>query len=441
MSLAFVGLIVYTFFEYLRPDVLFPNLIGVPILRIEAIITGVLCFFEQLAKGKPFIKAPQNYFLLAFLCWLPLTHIFSGGHMLWYARYSFMEFGKIVFMYFVLINLLDTKKRFRIFTAVIILLTLYLAVGAVLQSLFSYALPGFSLEPLRDYQLSLPQASSGFFQFGRVEYSGIFADANDFAQIILIGLAILINYIPATTSAIRKFFLLTGCFLSITAILLTASRGGFLGLSLVLFLYIRRNYGTVKGGVFIAIVITLLLAFGPFLTERLTNLSVKEASAHGRVEAWTAGWYMLWSNPIFGVGYRFFEEHFRRTAHNSMILVGAETGLIGLYLWLGLIYLTYKHIFLFNKKIASDSILQKDKHSINGISDALAGFLATAFFLSRAYIFPMYFLVGLAIAFLKTSKYEFTPFTGNDIILIALLEIGCLIIWKMSLIVGWSLYL
>jgi len=432
MSLAFAGLIIYTFLEYLRPEVLFPNLSGFPLLRIEAITTGTLCLFEQLAKNKPFIRAPQNYFLLAFLLWLPLTHIFSGSKMLWYARHSFIEFGKIVFMYFVLINLLDTKKRFHIFTTVIILCTLYLSVGAILQSIFSYSLPGFSLESLQDYKLTAAQAASGF-QPGRVQYSGIFADSNDFAQIMLVGLAILINYIPTTTSRIKKIFLLSESLLTITAIFLTISRGGFIGLSLVLFLYTQRKYRTFKSIVLVTILITILLASGLFLTERLTNLSVNEASSHGRIEAWTEGWYMLWDNPIFGVGHGFFEEHFRGTAHNSMILVGAEMGLIGLYLWLGLIYLTYKQILLFREKENN-----KDKYSVNGISDALAGFLATAFFLSRSYIFVMYFLIGLVISLLRISGSKFTPLIGKDIVMIGLLEIGCLIIWKLSLVSGWS---
>jgi len=440
MSLAFVGLMLYTFLEYLRPDVLFPNVAGFPLLRIVAILTGILFLFEQFGEKKSFTKAPQNYFLLAFLFWLTFTHIFSGGKMLWYARRSFFEFGKIVFVYFILINIIDSKRRLDIYVNFIMLITLYLAIGAILQSIFSYDIPGFALETSRSYESISSEVSSGF-RVGRIRYSGIFADANDFAQILLVGLAFLINCALAPATSKKKLFLFCGSFLTITAILLTASRGGFLGLLAVLFLYARRRYGSIKSGVLVSILITILLVSGLFFTERMTNLSFNEASAHGRIEIWTEGLYMLWSNPIFGVGHRFFEEHIPRTAHNSMILVGAETGLIGLYLWLGLIYLTYKHISLLHKQKNSTSnpALHKDEYILNGLSDALTGFLVTAFFLSRSYIFVMYFLIGLAIAFLRTCGYNSYSFGTKDIIMIVLLEVGCLIVWKAFLVAGWSL--
>lgn len=430
MSPAFLALLVYIGFEYIRPEVLFPTLIGVPILRIVAIIVTVLFGIEHFLKRRPLVHAPQNLFLLAFLFWLPVTNLFSGGQMLWYAKHSFLEFGKIVIIYFIIVNLIDSEKRLRVFLTVLIMLTTYLAIGAVAQSVYHKDFPGFHVEN----QLSGSVEAVEDEEEERISYSGIFADSNDFAQISLVGLAILINFVPTIPSVVVRQVLRAVSLLMITIVLLTMSRGGFLGLVALFFLTIRRRYGNVVGLLFLIAGLTVVLFSSSVLSSRLGTLSPNEASAHGRIEAWTEGWDLFWANPIFGIGHTFFQEFASRAAHNSMVLVGTETGFVGLYLWLGFIYLTYQQIFEFRRQ----NVDLRLQYYINGISDALTVFLVTAFFLSRSYIFVMYFIIAMAVSLFRVGNFR-TDLRAPDLIKIGLCVIGCIVVWKISLVAGWNM--
>ena len=49
---------------------------------------------------------------------------------------------------------------------------------------------------------------------------------------------------------------------------------------------------------------------------------------------------MLKAQPILGVGYGQFVDHHPLTAHNSLVLCFAETGLLGSFFWVGLFVVT-----------------------------------------------------------------------------------------------------
>ena len=59
------------------------------------------------------------------------------------------------------------------------------------------------------------------------------------------------------------------------------------------------------------------------------NLSVRE----GRMEAWATGFDLLKTHPLFGAGMTRFTEFFYITAHNTIMVCAAETGMFGLFWW------------------------------------------------------------------------------------------------------------
>ncbi len=71
------------------------------------------------------------------------------------------------------------------------------------------------------------------------------------------------------------------------------------------------------------------------------SLSIElDESASERLVAWTEGLEMLKAQPILGVGYGQFLDHHTLTAHNSLVLCFAETGLLGCFFWVGLFVVT-----------------------------------------------------------------------------------------------------
>jgi O-antigen ligase len=69
-------------------------------------------------------------------------------------------------------------------------------------------------------------------------------------------------------------------------------------------------------------------------------------SSMERMEAWMTGLALFKSDPIFGIGYGQFNEHHWLTAHNSYLLVVAEMGLLGFFLWSTIIYMSMKILWV-----------------------------------------------------------------------------------------------
>src|SRR5690606_13952047 len=120
------------------------------------------------------------------------------------------------------------------------------------------------------------------------------------------------------------------------ALWLTRSRGGMLGLSVVLAYSMLQRTGPVRAGIAVAAFAMAVIATG---ATGGRGYSAGEASAGGRIDAWSEGLTMLGNHPVFGVGYGNFGEHHDYTAHNSFVLAFSELGLVGYLFWLALLVL------------------------------------------------------------------------------------------------------
>ena len=104
---------------------------------------------------------------------------------------------------------------------------------------------------------------------------------------------------------------------------------------------------------------------------------------------------LLRSNPLFGVGYGNFTEHFQLTAHNSFVLCFSELGLIGYFFWVGLIVLVFRELTQAAALSAPDS---EEKRWAVLLRLSLLGFLTCAWFLSRTYQPTLYILLAIGIS-------------------------------------------
>jgi O-antigen ligase len=138
-------------------------------------------------------------------------------------------------------------------------------------------------------------------------------------------------------------------------------------------------------------------------------LSIQEESAYSRVDIWYQGLLLMKSNPLFGVGFNMFQDELPMTAHNSYVLAGAELGFIGLFFWIGLLYVAFKQFTLVQKCQTG-----LKKYAL-GLQSGLIGFCAAAFFLSRTYIILPYlfFALGGAIFYLTKQKNSKLSYNFN----------------------------
>ena len=120
--------------------------------------------------------------------------------------------------------------------------------------------------------------------------------------------------------------------------------------------------------------------------------------------------------PFTGVGINQFTNYHELTAHNSFVLVLAETGLIGYFAWLAFIAYTMWMLFglqgrtLRIKRVepseahAEVSAAQQDRDLAVVLLNCLIGFFCAAFFLSRSYIIFLYMICGLAAGHFVASR-------------------------------------
>lgn len=232
---------------------------------------------------------------------------------------------------------------------------------------------------------------SGAFLW-RVKGVGILSDPNDFAQALIMVIPML--YWLWKKGAWVRNILFTGIptFILLYGVMLSQSRGGILGTAALLFPIAKDKLGLFK---------TLLLggvALGAYLAIAMVGgraMSSKERSAEERIEAWTEGFDMLRSHPLFGIGFGGFTEEHYLTAHNSFVLCFSELGLFGYLFWCAMIVAAYKctATTLSHTKPGSDS------HTTALIlRSSLIGFLTCAWFLSRTYQPTLYCLLALCVA-------------------------------------------
>jgi len=139
------------------------------------------------------------------------------------------------------------------------------------------------------------------------------------------------------------------------ALLTTGSRGGVLALTagLVVLLVLRSSRAAVAGVA--ALVVALLLIPNPFI-QRLQTLPQTDNFAFTRLSIWKSAWSMMLDHPWLGIGLGQFEyvstryafpvtthwakyTHVAENAHSEYLQAGAELGVPGLLVALGIIAL------------------------------------------------------------------------------------------------------
>jgi hypothetical protein len=414
----FIGLVNYLAFLYIRPQDFVPSLQGMPIMLMIGAGTAALVFLHQAVRHRRlvFARVPQHLLVLWFYVAVVVSQM--ARMRLHGALEASLEFVPTVVMYFLVVELVTTPRRVKIVFNLLVHLTLALAVQGLVMHFTGAGFGGKEA-----YQ-------------GRIQAVGIFSDPNDLALIINTVLPLVILWLFESRSLLVKLYSFGIIIIFVYAIFLTASRGGLLCLGLMAILIGMRKFGKIVGvGAGLAIMAALVV-LGP----RMNTISPEEASSYGRLEAWVVGMQLFKNSPLFGVGFGNFMEYHFRTAHNSFVLCAAELGLIGLYPWLMMIYMSLKNTRFVEKELRADG--QKDFARYAYAAElALLLFVAGALLLSRTYHPSFFVLIGLCAAisnvFVAQSGQRFVLIEKRDFGLGLVLTFTSLILFYLFLRVVW----
>lgn len=249
-------------------------------------------------------------------------------------------------------------------------------------------------------QVKLGQGWTGMptVEDGRIQYVGIFSDPNDLAMLFIMSIPMtLLMGARGGAMGLRRLFWWSVAIALLYGVYLTDSRGSFLAVMAMAGVWLWLRRGLIVAGTMAAAGLAVLMA----LPTRMQELDAGEASAYGRIETWYDGIQMFLGNPVFGVGVGNFTEHTWLTAHNSFVLVLAETGLVGYTVWLAMVgYCALMPVMVLRLPAAmEDPAYQQawddERRMAMTLLIAMVGFFACAFFLSRSYVILLYILLGL----------------------------------------------
>lgn len=267
------------------------------------------------------------------------------------------------------------------------------------------------------------QSLKGVYLYGWYSRpTGSFGDANYFALALIVSICMTLCLWKLYP---RRRIILTGiALLFFFTLLLTASRGGMLGLAIMflLFLWETKSKFTYLA-LAIIIAVPLAINFAPEAIKRIKgdDYSTK-SSTENRVMMQIAGLNMVKANPLMGIGYGKFKQSSKDynseitgttfIAHNSYLSVAAELGLPLFVLFLSLLLSTCIYVSKISRLPHHDD---RWGTVVNTLKIAFIGYCCSITFLTaerEKYLWLMMFLI-MALGKLQSEvSSENTPEVG-----------------------------
>lgn len=209
-----------------------------------------------------------------------------------------------------------------------------------------------------------------FYKFELYDYARATAfeqDQNELCFLLSFGIVLILYMIQFTQQSNRvRILSVLSAIVLLYAILLTGSRTGFIIILLIGFVYIFTKVNFSKIFLIFPFLVIVGLYFINLLNESVslrlleTFDQIESSNLTGRTEIWEIGVnsFLETSKILYGTGYDSFQEYHKgltfenygRAIHNTFLANFIELGLIGLILFLNIIfYLSRKILFLYNK--------------------------------------------------------------------------------------------
>lgn len=271
-------------------------------------------------------------------------------------------------------------------------------------------------------------ANKGVWQ---IRGAGLFDNPNDLAYSTVLIVPFAVGAVLAWPNIFIRAFGIVAFGVACYCIYLTQSRGGQLaaGTCMAFWFYNWIDSKALKRLAIVACVSAVGLAF-----MSASEGYNEDRSAMGRVEAWATGLNLLKASPLIGVGKGQFIEHHERDSHSSYVRSGAETGLLGLYSYLGLLASLY--IMLNRLNVEGDP---RRKVLKCGYLGYMGSYCVGSIFSTRTYDIVFLVVAALISAFARTTTTDSQTLDTPPLLnkMTFALTAGCLLAWQAFLWVTW----
>ena len=380
---------------------------------------------------------PITRWVIYFMLWALLSSALKAGPAL---KANVIELSILFVVFATIAHGVQSVRAFRVVAATVMVVCLFLTLVCIHQGLqdnsciisdpenpgegtpdgrpcdLSDACYGHDAEPGAEYMCEKAGLFGTYSIEDRVRYRGQLHDPNELGMTICIGaFAMLIAFANQRRRPATVVLAALASAAVFYCVLLTQSRGATLVFALVAGVYAVRRYGLT--GIILAGVAALpILALGGRSGDKA------DASTQLRYEAWFEGFQMWKQSPIYGVGPRQFVEHHYMTAHNSYVLSLAETGLVGLVLFICMLFLTVKTCI--RGIIDLEGVPGARPAQVWGMAilSSFAGMLFSINTLSFSYHTVLWIFLGLGgawVSMVRAHKPDFeVKITGRDLFFI-----------------------
>lgn len=381
--MTFFCLAFFVFFVFWRPqDWLWPWLFGFPILDIVFCVALLSYLGEIQVEREQFPRnAPQPLLLLGLFVAAMMSHIahtyFEG------LMDTIPEVFKICCFTALLVFALKNVFCLRSMAFIFVVMACVMAVNSLMQERYGYGFVGS-----RPMYIDATETTEAHV---RTLFFGIFEDPNDLAQILATSIPFAFA-LPRRLSLLGLLFAGSITWLLVLAILSTHSRGGIVGLAATASVMVAL----VLPAKWLPRITMLLIIMGLFLCP--LTAPFLDASAHDRVVFWGLANEQFKNNPLFGLGYgMFWQVASDRAAHNSFVYCYTELGMFGYFFWFSLLQVGF--VGAWKTMMRLRGIPGRDEAWLRRFAGlcvaALAGFAASGYFLSRAFVYPLFFLFAM----------------------------------------------
>jgi len=396
-TLAFGLFILLNVVLLIRPADVFPPLYGLPIYQgcILLCLAVALPAVSTMLAREGLAAEPISLCVVGLLGAVALSHVSHGR--IGEAVSESSEFAKLLIYHVLLISLVNTPRRLRVFLWCLGALIVAHTALAVMQYEGVVDLPAMASMSERYFD---PESGEWTTKV-RLCGGGIFGNPNDLSRILAVGLILALYWLLNGGPLVLRPVWLAALALCAYALTQTFSRGGFIGLIVGLLVLFRAAFGTRKALLVSALALPALFVLS---SGRQTNLSTSEGTGQLRIQFWSEGFAAMKEVPVFGLGSSRYNDvtSGHQEAHNSFVHAYVELGLLGGTLFAGAFYLALWFPGQLDRSRVGppNRELQRVRPYLIGI---LAGYGAGLLSSSRVYAPTTYVLLGPIAVWVRLS--------------------------------------
>lgn len=328
---AFWMLCFFLMLQYFDPVKIYQHL---DVLPWDKITLGLTVLSWPTDPHRRWVRDSTNIWMTLFLAVIVVSSALATYPAIsWSHWFDFLDWYVI---YFLVINMVTTPERYFIF------------IGIFLLANFKLSFFGARTWAGRGF---------GFTNWGLAGPPGFFGNSSDFSTEMLMFAPIafeLAQFVKPYARRVFYWFLMLGALTAGMSVLGASSRGSQVALAF------QGGWIAVQRKLRVSVVIGMVLLAGigyallPAAEKARFADVGKDNTSVQRLAYWKAGVKMIESHPILGVGYYNFAPVFAahdranlwhgkaQLPHNIFIQVGTDSGLIGLGIFLALIYRNLK---------------------------------------------------------------------------------------------------